>query len=237
MTTFVCVRSIRGAIRLGGQTTRRRLIQIVDSFERPMAPDDSVTLWITRLKRGYALAAQEIWNRYFAQLVRQARRKLDPIPRRAADEEDVALSAFRSFCTGVDEGRFPQLNDRHDLWRVLVTITARKAVALLRREHRRKRGGGRIRGESIFVQPDDSQGEQGIAQVLGDEPTPEFAAQVAEEYQRLLVSLDDDALRQIAVWKMEGWSTQEICEKLGCSTRTVERKLERIRAIWQENEP
>lgn len=202
-----------------------------------MSNDDAVTLWISQLKQGDALAVQEIWNHYFARLVRRARRKLEMSPRRVADEEDVALSAFQSFCEGVDEGRFPKLDDRHDLWRILVTITARKAVAVLRNEHRKKRGEGLARGESIFERPGSADPNLGMQQVLGDEPTPEFAAQVAEECQRMLSCLADDQLRQIAVWKMEGWTAEEISEKLGCSTRTVERKLDRIRASWRKNPP
>ena len=46
--------------------------------------------------------------------------------RRAADEEDVALSAFDSFCRGAEQGRFPQLDGRDDLWHLLVVITVRK---------------------------------------------------------------------------------------------------------------
>jgi len=71
-----------------------------------------------------------------------------------------------------------------------------------------------------------------IDHVVGDEPTPEFAAQVAEEYDRLLAALGDDTLRRVAVWKMEGLTTDEIAGRLDCSQRTVARKLEAIRVIW-----
>ena len=83
----------------------------------------SVTHWIQQLHGGDERATQEIWSRYFEKLVRLARKHLHPLPRRAFDEQDVALSAFNSFFQGVSQGRFPQLNDRHDLWKLLVTIT------------------------------------------------------------------------------------------------------------------
>ena len=104
-----------------------------------MSPDDpgSVTRWINDLKGGELDAAQPLWERYFADLVRLARVRLRATPRTAADEEDVALSAFDSFCAGVARGRFPRLDDRNDLWRVLVTITARKAADQALRERRR----------------------------------------------------------------------------------------------------
>src|SRR5438105_14531380 len=99
-----------------------------------MSSSGSVTHWINLLKGGDAVAIQKLWEAYFARLVGLARKKLREAPRRAADEEDVALSAFDSFCAGVAKERFPQLADRDDLWHGLVTITARKALQLVRHE-------------------------------------------------------------------------------------------------------
>jgi DNA-directed RNA polymerase specialized sigma24 family protein len=132
----------------------------------------------------------------------------------------VALSAFDSFYRAAARGRFPRLEDRDDLWRLLVVLTARKALHLLRDEGRHKRGGGTA-GDA-----------EDVEQVVGQEPTPEFAAQVAEECRRLLGLLDDDALRSVALWKMEGYTSEEIAERLGCAPRTVERKLRLIRRLW-----
>src|SRR5688500_4224311 len=87
-------------------------------------------------------AVQALWECYFPRLVGLARRRLAGAPRRAADEEDVALSAFHSFCRNAERGRFPRLLDRDGLWRLLVVITARKAAHLRRGEARLKRGGG-----------------------------------------------------------------------------------------------
>lgn len=203
-----------------------------------MPHDDSVTHWLRRLGDGDTAAAQPLWERYFARLVQLAGQNLRGTPRQAADEEDVALSAFASFCRGVAEGRFPQLRDRTNLWDLLVVITARKAIDLARRERRLKRGGGRVTSEAALPDAADSSGLASlIEQIVGREPTPEFAAQVAEEYRRLLDQLGDDSLRQVAVWKMEGLSNDEVAAKLDCSRRTVARKLDTIRIIWSEVTP
>ena len=153
-------------------------------------------------------------------------------PRRAANEEDVALSAFASFCRGAERVRFPQLTDRSDLWKLLVVITARKALDQVAAEHAKRRGGGTGSDDPRMSPGTAHRGEIAIEEIVGDEPTPEFAAQVAEEYERLLDLLGDDTLRRVAVWKMEGLTTDEIAEKLDCSRRTVARKLETIRIIW-----
>src|SRR5687768_16542494 len=138
--------------------------------------EDSVTMWLGGLKAGCSDAAAKIWHRYVEQLVRHARRKLGRSPRRAVDEEDVVLSAFDGFLQGVDDGRFLKLDDRDDLWQVLVMLTERRAIALRRRELALKRGGGQVRGESAFGQH-DSNGSQkpGLDQAACPEATPAFA--------------------------------------------------------------
>jgi DNA-directed RNA polymerase specialized sigma24 family protein len=199
-----------------------------------MAAEGSVTGWIGQLKEGDQAAAQQLWERYFHRLVGLARKKLRGTKRQAADEEDVALSAFDSFCRGAENGRFPQLDDRDNLWQLLVLLTARKAWHLRRDEARLKRA----RVVAWADTPAANQEECGIEQLVGQEPSPEFAARLAEEYQLLLGRLSDRELESIAVWKMEGYTNEEIAAKLDCSLRSVERKLRIIRSRWkQEDEP
>jgi IS30 family transposase len=56
---------------------------------------------------------------------------------------------------------------------------------------------------------------------------------MAEGFDHVLRVLGDDQLRQIAVWKLEGYSNAEIAAKLGRSDATVERKLKLIRELWE----
>jgi DNA-directed RNA polymerase specialized sigma24 family protein len=195
-----------------------------------------VTHWIGLLKAGDVAAAQPLFERYFARLVELARSRLRGARRRVADEEDVALSAFDSFCRGAGAGHFPRLTDSADLWKLLVVITARKAADLRAHEKARKRGGGAERGESALLLPgDDGAVKRGIEEVIGTEPTPEFAAQVAEQCRTLLDALADDTQRSIAVWKMEGFTSKEIAARFNCSLSTVDRKLDLIRSTWKQH--
>ena len=199
-----------------------------------MSSSGSVTYWLHQLKAGDQAAIQNLWERYFHRLVGLARKKLLDAPRQAADEEDVALSAFHSFCRGAEENRFPQLLDRDDLWQLLVLLTARKAANLAKQEGRLKRGGGRVRHLSALASSDPGEVGSAFASLVGREPDPEFAAQVAEELQQLLERLGDADLRSVAVWKMEGWTNQEVAVKLGRSPATVERKLRLIRELLEK---
>lgn len=191
--------------------------------------NDSVTIWVKRLREGDQAAAQPLWETYYRRLVGLARKKLEGRARLVADEEDVALSAFKSFCRGIERGRFPQLADRSDLWNLLVTITLHKVLHVVRDEGRGKRGGGR--------QPCSGDAEESdldlLSQIVGSEPTPEMAAEVAEQAERLLAQLPDSELVELALLKMEGYTNGEIARRWQRTERTVERKLNLIRKIWE----
>jgi RNA polymerase sigma factor (sigma-70 family) len=199
------------------------------------AGDGSVTHWIEALKAGDDAAADALWRRYFDALVRLAQARLGAAPRAAADEEDVALSAFHSLCAGAAQDRFARLDGRDELWRLLVTITVRKAIDQRQHERRQKRGGGRVLGEADLIGAGSDCG--GLDWVASDEPSPELVAQLDEQYQRLVEGLPDDSLREVARLRLEGYSGDEIAERLGCNRRTVVRKLERIRRTWSEAIP
>jgi RNA polymerase sigma factor (sigma-70 family) len=197
-----------------------------------MSSAGSVTAWIDQLRAGDRAAAQPLWEGYFRRLVSLARQKLRAAPRAMADEEDVALSAFDSFLRGMDQGRFPQLADRDDLWRLLLIITERKAIDLIAHERRIKRGGGNVIHASAL--DSDSSFSAGLDRLASPEPTPEQAAQFAEACRRLLAALADDTLRTLALAKLEGCTNQEIAARLNLSLPTIERKLARIRKTWEK---
>eukprot|EP00913_Durusdinium_trenchii_P023448 g22026.t1 len=181
-----------------------------------------------QLKDGDPEAAHQLWNRYFERLTNLARRKLGGLPKRDADEEDVAQSVFNSLCAGAAKGHFTELFDRNDLWPLLIRITHQKSVDRIRHANRQKRGGGKVRGDSA-VDGRDADDAGGFDQFAGDAPTPAFLAEMTEEYRRLFESLRDETLKFTAWSRFEGHSNDEIAKLLGITTRSVERKLQLIR--------
>ena len=138
---------------------------------------------------------QELWQAYSRRLVALARTRLRSTRRGAADEEDVGLAPFDSFCRrGAACGQFPRLDDRDDLWQLLLVLTVRKAINLAHHEGCQSRGAGRVRLLSELAGPE-------LERVLGPEPTPELAVQAADEFERLLDGLGDETLRAVALWK------------------------------------
>jgi DNA-directed RNA polymerase specialized sigma24 family protein len=198
-----------------------------------MSSFSPIRTWVCQLKDGDPRAAQQLWDTYFLRMVNVARAKLHGAPNRMADEEDVALSAFKSFCRGTKDGQFAQVLEHEDPWPLLMALTTYKAIDLVRHERRVKRGGPGLNSPAADSEADR---ERSLAQIVGKEPDPQEAFQIAESCQDMLDRLSDTILRAIALWKSEGFTTEEIASKLGCTTRTVERKLQLIRRVWVRGE-
>jgi RNA polymerase sigma factor (sigma-70 family) len=187
-----------------------------------------VSHWIEQVKDGDSQAAQLIWQHYYERLVRMARRRLGGHARGVADEEDIAVSVFESFYRAAEAGRFPDLAGRDDLWRLLLRMSARKIVDRRRHDQRQRRGG---EARQLSLQ---GHGDESVIDIIGDEPSPEMVLMMTESVQQLLSHLGDGPLREIAVGRMEGYSNAELADRLQCSERTIERRLQLIREKCQQ---
>lgn len=186
---------------------------------RQMTQGDIDSL-VERLNRGDESAFHDVFHENFARLVRLAQNKLISIPPQLADDEGAVISAFRSFFSGVDKGQFDQLVSRHELWKVLATITGRKAVAQLRRHFKQSGEGNRV---DRFA---------AIELLKNSEPTPDQVAELVDACQYLLDQLTDPTLKRIAVLRLQGYENREIAEMVDLHQRSVQRKLSLIAAEW-----
>lgn len=196
-----------------------------------MAGEDSVTQWIAGVRTGSDEAIGRFVDRYYEPIVRLVQQRLPPVARRGGDGEDVALSALDSFVARARHGEFPQLENRDDLWRILVTISKRKAAKHIAHETAQKRGGGKIRGESVFQQLDGPapNGLEDFPERTDSSGDSANLLECAAEILEFLDSLGDETMRRIAIWKSHGLSDEQISQELNCSVRTVERKRRRLR--------
>jgi DNA-directed RNA polymerase specialized sigma24 family protein len=193
-----------------------------------MTDAGSITHWFLSLQEGDRDAAERLWERFAHKLINLARLRLGQKARQGSDEEDVVLSAFDSFCRAAEAGRFPRLEDRDGLWQLLVTITLRKVYDQVQHAQRQKRGTG-----AVLREADLAGAAPKLDDIMSAGPTPALAAEMSEQCQRLLGLLDDDELRNIALFKMEGYTAHEIADKLGCARRTVQRRLNLIKNLWE----
>ncbi|MCA9049023.1 MAG: hypothetical protein KDA89_09875 [Planctomycetaceae bacterium] len=191
-----------------------------------------MTRLIFRVQEGDEYAAAKLWEHFSSRLVRAVRNRISRSARRVSDEDDIVNCAFEHCFRAIREARYPDLRDRHSLWGFLLSVSERRLVNLNRDHSRQKRGGGNVRGESVFFRPDNP-GRRGIEDVAGADPPPEIIVAVAEQSARLLDCLDD-VKRQIALLKLAGYTDNDIGKELRISESTVVRKLALIRSAWQK---
>lgn len=187
----------------------------------------SVTRWIELLTSGDPAAVEFLWRRYFQRMVRLANSRVRRLSGAAADGEDVALSAFQGFCAAARRGDFPELDDRESLWRVLVTCTLNRSRNLAARASAQKRSQPLQQISLSEAQHEQTRGKDVVAELVD----------ASDQLLFLLQLLDrEDAtgeLRQIALWKLEGMSNEQIARQLKRRTSLVGQKLRLIRLLWE----
>jgi DNA-directed RNA polymerase specialized sigma24 family protein len=192
---------------------------------------EEISVLLQRVKDGRDDAASAaLWEQYFGRLLKVARHNMASLPKRASDEEDVALSAMNSFFRAAEEGRLSNLQNRDELWKILVTMVIRKANRTREKLLAQKRGGGDVRGESFFLNASDAS-SPGLAGV----PDEELVTGLMRQCREMIDLLDDPLMKEIAVMIMEGCSIDEIAVAKGVSRSTIKRKKELIRQMWEQN--
>ena len=184
------------------------------------------------MQRGEDLAFETFFQEHYDRLVRFAKKKIGSFPLRTSDEEDLALSAMHSLFDGLRENRI-EAQSNVELWRILASITNRKLINLRQKMFAQKRGGGNVRGDSIWMQT----GENDFFQRQQDprqDTAPDVRIELMETTDRLFQQLEDDTMRKIARLLLEGYRIDDIATELDCVRRTVERKIARIRELWSE---
>lgn len=197
-----------------------------------MAETEPITQWIDGLREGDEESVRRIWDSFFHRMIAIARHRMRTARRTACDEEDIVVSAFKSFCAGVQRGKFPRLQDRDDLWRLLLVITARKVADQIQFQQRDKRD---VRSELSSNELTHSSLHGQHEWFVSREPSPEFAAECSDQLRALLEQLQLEDLKRIALLKMEGYTNQDIARELDRSLATIERKLKTIREIWSQS--
>lgn len=194
-----------------------------------MSQSTNISRWIEQVKAGDSAAANQLWQRYYDRLVGSVRARVLGQNRAVSDEEDIVVSVFDSFYHAAERGRFPDLADRDDLWRLLLRISARKVVDKRRHDQRQRRGGN-ITLHSLDAAGDD----QSVIQAVGKEPSPDMVLIMEESMQQLFSLLGVGQLADLAGAKLEGYSNAELAERFDCSERTIERRLHLIREKCQQ---
>lgn len=192
----------------------------------------SVSILIRRLKSPADAAERDaatraLWHRYYLRLVSQARHRLGRNLRGRVSEEDVAAEAIEVLFRYAAQDRFPRLDDRDDLWRLLQTITACKSFNALRKVRRE----GKVHDEQWYddVRPDAP--GRALDRAADDGPGPEETVAFTDLVGRLMSCLGLEE-RRVAMLRLRNFGNKEIAAELGLGLRSVERKLQIVRNAW-----
>jgi DNA-directed RNA polymerase specialized sigma24 family protein len=187
----------------------------------------SITNWLSKLQAGQSEAAEPLWKRYQAKLVSIATQQLDESPDRSVDGEDLVQSSFGNVCLAVQNGKYPDIDNREDLWGLLYIATVNRVRQYYRELNALKRSHG---SSSQAIDPS----------ILADLQTPFAEAQTADLIEYLLSRLDledpSHLLRQIALLYLDDYSASSIAKLLHKRKTSVLISLRLIRSIWQEHQ-
>jgi DNA-directed RNA polymerase specialized sigma24 family protein len=186
----------------------------------------TITLLLRQLPTKDEQVVQDVFNFYFQDLARRAKRLLTELGGvRVTDDEDLAILVITAFLKDATQGELGELRSRHDVWRMLSKRIRLRAINMVRDERRSKK---MEMGESVFRNADGGWDTRGIDQQPGRD-----VQELTWFHQELIGALSDPVEKEIAALLLEGKDVQEISNKLTKSPATVYRKLQRIKESWE----
>lgn len=197
----------------------------------PELPESSTPLTeLYQRHRGGEVEATERLFFYFAErLSRLAQRYLSPKLAPRVDGDDVMQSALKSFLVRASAGQF-RIENSQDMWKLLVTITVRKARQQVRAHNAEIRAVGREVPQPLV-------GEVSIVDQLTEEPSMAEAVACAEEIDRL-VKDDPPEYARVLELRLADYSIREIAEDMSLTKGTIESVLNvfksRLERRWNE---
>ena len=189
---------------------------------------------ISAILRGDSTVTTQFVDEYFPVLIQIAKKSLFGIDLRVVNEEDIVQSAFRRFFNRAQDNQFTEIKTNGELVALLKKITRDRAIDLIRHQRTLKNGRGKVKGESGLIA---RFGEKGSGEVEDTRGAMALEEALNLEFESLLNQLEDSELQRIALLRFEGYGNKEIADELDCSLRSVERRLQLIRRIWEEQSP
>lgn len=176
-------------------------------------PRRSDDLLVLRIRQGDDDAATALYQKYAVRLKGLADRKMSAVVRRMCEPDDIVQSAFRSLFRGVNAGAY-EAPEGSSLWSLLVVIAIRK----VQRKATRNKS---VAATSLSESP------SGIPE--GEDFQDQLSPEQFESGLREAIEILKPAEREVVEFRVQGFSVEEISDRLHKSCRTVERTLQRIR--------
>jgi RNA polymerase sigma factor (sigma-70 family) len=191
------------------------------------APDSSVISHnglFARARAGDQAAWEELFRTCYPKVIRVVRRKLNPPMRSLYDSADFASDVWKSLAAKFDRFDFPSIDS---LLAFLKQAAEQKVIDEYRRRHSQKRDIDLERRLNAA----NGDGVDGQALFSAD-PTPSQVAQASEGWEQLQAGLSDQE-RDVIELKRQGYTNEEISERIGWHIRKVQRFLKDLHDAWQ----
>ena len=189
----------------------------------------SVSGWIAKMRQGDPTAIGQLVARYFQKIAQFAESKLRRGIRVTDDGEDIAISVLHTITRNSAKGRFPDLQDRDDLWFLMIVIAQHAVIDKKRTELRRERQAAPVHTMTDLMELYNVD----LEDFLGNDNSASKLLEIIDCWDELLKKLPDDRNREVAKLKMQSYSNREIADILGMVPRTVDRKIRLIAQRWQ----
>lgn len=187
--------------------------------------------WMSAVRRGDSVSTTQLWEAYFERISRAVSGRLTTQGRRFEDQEDVAVSALRTFIRRASLGNFTELDDADQLWKLLLTISIRKANDYRKRSMAQRRG-----GQNLILGQDsatDSGAPAAIDRAAGrNYDAPDADIRATEFFDVVMKQMPDDSTRDVVLLHLQGADTETIAEMQKCSERTVQRRMKVAVELW-----
>ena len=209
-----------------------------------MSDSQSDSMAITRLLQQMAAAdasvSERLFRFYHGQLRQVARRALARHNRRMEDEDDLVSMVLGEFLMAGAVGNLPILESREDALRMLWTRVSQRGKNMVRNENRARRGGGRVRGDSVLDRPSDNPVVNGFDRFPGDSPNPDAALLLAEDVAELHFRFLDclgPLLEPAGRMWLQGCTPLQMAQELKISLASAYRKLDKILQRFEQMFP
>ena len=193
----------------------------------------SVTSLLDSARSEPEAALANLWQRYWESMVRLAGRRCQ-YRKALVDPEFIAQSVFNQVCQQIINGELEDVKNRGEFWGILLNLTRNKAIDHIRRETRLKRGG------DMKQQAATTDGPDPVDQLQASRSYSEEAVDASDLLNSILVQLDREdpqhMLSDLLQRRIAGQTVTELAEHYQLTTRTIERKLNRIRSVLSELE-
>lgn len=187
----------------------------------------SITRNIRGAQSGDRNSVSILFHRYFVQLAALSRSFFQGCPRSSVDEEDIASAVIHSICRPES---LQGIEDREALFRLLIASAKNRVRSVIRNHQAARRGNGHV---TLYSDLDESLQIQ-FSNLQSTLTNPQIQAVFHESIAKLLARLDSDFERDVCKLRLKGETIESISEMLNSYTRKIDRKIDKIRAVWLE---